>query len=89
MPGNIVLCFCSYFSKSAAGQAGHTSTLGAILQPWGPYSNLGGHVLVTRWIFLAVESTGLETMVQNHYYILWEELSEQLDKLQNCSGLFI
>ena len=46
-----------------------------------PYFNLGVCVLVY------VESTELETKIQNQYYILWEELSKKLDKLENCSSL--
>ena len=46
------------------------------------YFNLGVHALVPEWIFLAVESTKLETIVQNHYYMLQEELYEQPDKPQ-------
>ena len=38
------------------------------------YFNLVVRVLVPGWIFLAVESTKLETNVQNHYYTIQEEL---------------
>ena len=46
-----------------------------------PYFNLGVCVLVY------VESTELETKEQKQYYILQEELSKKLDKLQNCRSL--
>ena len=51
-----------------------TSNRAVVVSYQAPYFNLGVRVLLPKRIFLAVESTKLETNVQNHYYTLGQEL---------------